>query len=341
MPLELEYEANGLASNEDELRSLICRHQPRWKTLSLWVHRFPFFDIFTGPPASGWASLSHLTLWSFNFIAIRDPSRLYDAVEKMTSLRRIVVNDHSAYKYTRRHGPIGLSELDILLYGALTDHQANLISSYPNLTTLTLILTSYTILELSDESHVILPSLLAFVLETPDLALLGHLTTPALHRLEIYNRSDKKYLTEPHNDAFSRFIDRCTSKLSSITLGGSMYELFIPWALPQLSNRPSITHLTLNLWPSSFTAILWKRVGKEAWFPNLRHLTVSLEAEKSIELGRMEALAAWLKQRQDMGTKGLECLTLHNRSQNLAFPYDLFKDVRLGRLCVMIRLGSK
>jgi hypothetical protein len=284
--------------------------------------------------------LSDLSLWSFDFIAIAGEERLklYDAVANMASLRRIVISDHFDYEYSRRYGPIGLVELQIHPDGVFNAHQANLISSYPNLISLTLIISRSTELRLPNDFHLTLPSLSTFVLETYDLALLDYLTMPALACLEVHDESDKAYLIDTDDEGISRFLNRCTSKLTSITLKGSTYESFIAWALPQLSNRPSITHLTLNMWPSFLTDIPWKEDGRENWFPNLRHLTVSLEAEQSIELGRMQALATWLKQRVDLGVKGLEGLTVHNRSPNLTFPYESFEDAGLGRLRVMVPL---
>jgi hypothetical protein len=294
---------------------------------------------FCQPPPSGWVNLSDLTLWSFDFRERQDLSRLCDALENMNSLCRITIHDHYAYEYPRRYGPIGLRELQFELDGAFTHHHTNLISFYPNLTSLTLIIPLDTDLGLPDAVHLNLHSLSILVLDTYDLAPLNYLITPALSHLEIRNRS--KMNIDPHDGVLSQFIDQCTSKLTSIALIGSTYETFILWALPQLSNQRSITHLILNMWPSAFTAIAWKRDGEESWFPNLRRLTISLEAEKRIELGRMEALSAWLKQRQALGEKGLECLTLHKCSQNLNFPYALFEHVMSGRLCVMVPLGSK
>jgi hypothetical protein len=188
-------------------------------------------------------------------------------------------------------------------------------------------------------SHLNLPSLSTFVVETDDLAVLDYLTTPALVRLEIHHKSDTDYLTNPYEDRFSQFLDRCTPTIKSITLdGGTYYDSFITWALPLLSNRPSITELTLNVWPISFACSRSEEDGKETWCPNLQHLTISLEAERSIEVGRMEALAAFLKGRQNQGLKGLKCLTLHNSSQKLDFPYESFKHVGVGRLSVMVPL---
>jgi hypothetical protein len=342
MPLELEYEENDPERIEETtaIRSLIWLYQHRWKRLSVCVDPWTFLDIIAGPPSSAWVTLSELSLWSFDFIAMAgvDRPRLYDAVENMTSLRRVAICDHFNYKYTRRYGPIGLVELKIYTDDVFNTHQANLIASYPNLITLTLIISQSTNLTLPDDFHLTLPSLSTFVLETYDLALLEYLTMPALARLEIDDKSEKEYLTDPHDDGISRFLKRCTSKLTSITLNCSTSDSFIAWALPQLSNRSSITHLTLNLWPSSFTSISSKDDGKENWLANLRHLTVSLETEKSIELARMAALAAWLRGREEQELNVLECLTVHNRLQALAFPYDTFERVGVGRLCVMVPL---
>jgi hypothetical protein len=338
MPLELEYVDNGPLRVEEtaSLRSLIWRHQPRWRSLLLWLEPRSFVSILAGPSSPSWVTLSELGLWSFDFIdaAEEDSARLYEAVENITSLRHIVVRDHDEYRYTRRYGPIGLRELEIHFDDVFTNHHANLISSYPNLVSLTLILHPHKRLTLS---HLILPALSIFVLETDNLAILDYLTTPSLARLEINNLSDKNYLTDPYEDRLSQFLDRCTPTLKSITLySRTYYDSFIIWALPFLSNRPRIAELTLNIWPISFAGSRSQEDGKETWCPNLQHLTIYLEEEKSIEVGRVEALAAFLKGRQDQGLKQLECLTVHDDLKYLACPSDSFNNVGLGRLCVMV-----
>ncbi|KAH6886704.1 hypothetical protein BKA70DRAFT_1410103 [Coprinopsis sp. MPI-PUGE-AT-0042] len=83
--------------------------------------------------------------------------------------------------------------------------------------------------------------------------------------------------------------------------------------------------------------------------PNLRQLTVSmgskrstgsLEATKDLEPKRMSDLAKFLAQREDRCQMGLERLIVHRRSGSIDFPHELFEDLDIGELRVMIDQGQ-
>ncbi|KAH6886671.1 hypothetical protein BKA70DRAFT_1464608, partial [Coprinopsis sp. MPI-PUGE-AT-0042] len=326
IPLELEYMDSGAllsmqSANRASLKALIQRHQPRWKFLSLCVSPDCFWDALFEPPLHDWINLHTVGLWSYDFMAVgaERASKGFDALEKMPSLRCLVVEDHDVFENTRRFGPVDLAELCFTV-DSFNINPANLICGYRSLTKLTIIIPSRHTIHLSSADHLALPSLLSFTCDTHGLKLFHHLTTPALSNLEIQLRCE----TVPHEDEFLRgFLARCTRALRSITLNSCGDDLFIGKVLPSLSNRPTLSHLTLDMWPSSVDTD--KHAEGKDYFPGLRDLTVSIGISDD-DLAQMKALAAFLVYREDFGLPTLERLDVHRRFGAIAFPYEMFND---------------
>ncbi|KAH6880341.1 hypothetical protein BKA70DRAFT_1447379 [Coprinopsis sp. MPI-PUGE-AT-0042] len=336
MPLELEYVDPHLRSMRDEekqaMTTLIRRHQTRWRYLSLFIESVNFREIFFEPPPSEWASLHTLALWTYDFIAMGEDRQTaaFDALEKLLSLQCLILKHDDAYGYTRHFGPIDLPEIH-LVFDAFDLGEAQLISAYSRLTKLVLVAESSSHFELPTDYRLTLTSLLSFSFDTYNLSLLHHLTTPALADLEIHLHFEGH---QPQNEFFASFVSRCTSQFRSLKLNSD--EEFIAKVLPSLSTQPSLTHLMLNIWPSAFETDPHSEHTDKEWCPSLRDLTVSIGLGGVVELERMKGLATFLSRREDFELPELEKLTVNRCSGAIAFPYELFDDLHLGELTVMV-----
>ncbi|KAH6886716.1 hypothetical protein BKA70DRAFT_1573887 [Coprinopsis sp. MPI-PUGE-AT-0042] len=320
IPLELEYLDPVVNSMRDEetaaMKNLIQRYQPRWKRLSLFIEPESFWDVFFDHPPSGWVNLHTLSLFVCDFIEVGAERAVQgvDALENMTSLQCLLLQDHAAHEFERRYGPIDLPELHISLDGFTID-QVLLISAYQRLTKLVLVAPPRFLLELSLDNHITLPSLSSLSYNTYDLSLLEYFTTPALAE-SLYSASLRP-----------RFICRDNTPL-------------IPFAvyliLPSLSERPDLNQITFDIWPFPNELSRFRKDSHPCWCPHLRELTVSIRSREAIELERVADLAAFLKRREELGLTPLESLTVHRCSGAVEFPYELFQDVSLGKLCVMV-----
>jgi hypothetical protein len=173
-------------------------------------------------------------------------------------------------------------------------------------------------------------SLLTFSYTFHNLSLLDHLTTPALVDLKLKPVSNAAKSWGP----LQPFLEQCTNALQTINL--SEVSL-IEDTLPKLYARPSITEIVANAWPSATLDLPAEDVS-EVWCPNLRELHVSIETEvDEDELGQMRALSVFLLKRQERGQAALRRLTIHKRSsRDVEFPYQLFEEIGLGVVCVMV-----
>ncbi|KAH6886638.1 hypothetical protein BKA70DRAFT_1334706 [Coprinopsis sp. MPI-PUGE-AT-0042] len=315
--LELEYEDFSVRHFEDKtvMESLIRRHQARWRRLSLSIESPCFMDIVPGLPSSNWLNLNTLALWFYDFVD-QDPgqfTKALNALDNITSLRRLSIQDSAVYEGIRRYGPINLAELHIDLDETFDINYSNFISSYPSLTKLTLNIPPYHDMEIPPGFHLTLPCLSTFVYHSSGFTLLDHLTTAALVDLEI---EIKQHRSDPENEILARFLTRCTSSLKSIALSSHPSESLMAQILPLFSIRQSVAKLTLDSWPPGFDRNTFPEDAENDWLPNLQELTVSIEWAGITE--RMESLAAYLQRR------------------DIEFPYDLFEDVQVGKLRVMV-----
>ncbi|KAH6886675.1 hypothetical protein BKA70DRAFT_1464612 [Coprinopsis sp. MPI-PUGE-AT-0042] len=279
--LELKYEDPVVSVVRDKevaaMKALIRRYQPRWRYLSLFIEPKCFWDAFLDHPTSDWTNLHTLKLCAFDFVPIiigQDVvSQGYDALEKIASLRRLIVEDHDDWEYTRRFGPIDVTELHITLDVFGID-QSRLISSYSSLTRLVLVapprLTSGPPLD----SPITLPTLLSFSYNTYNLFLLYHFTTPTLAELDIQLNSNLK---AQEALAVSAFLSRCSSPLRMFTLNSHTNGAFITNLLPALSIQPSLTHLNFDIWPENFNL---PKDKEHDWFCSLRDLTVCIRSHQ-------------------------------------------------------------
>ncbi|KAH6886647.1 hypothetical protein BKA70DRAFT_1444145 [Coprinopsis sp. MPI-PUGE-AT-0042] len=105
--------------------------------------------------------------------------------------------------------------------------------------------------------------------------------------------------------------------------------------LPGLPPLPNLTHLALEIWPFTKDNTFPEDVEKD-WCPNLRHLTVSFQSGNYVEEEQMASLAASLQRRQGWGRMELETLMIKKAARAEEFPYNLFENVRLGTLRVMV-----
>ncbi|KAH6887299.1 hypothetical protein BKA70DRAFT_1409681 [Coprinopsis sp. MPI-PUGE-AT-0042] len=341
MPLELEYldyTTSSMSSKDKEsMKALIHRYRHRWRYLSLCIDSQCFWECVLSPQAlsANWINLQALTLWIYD-ISILTPtqrSQALDSLAKLTSLERLLLEDHSSYKQTRPYGPVVLPELHISLDDVFATRHMVLIAGYPSLTSLTLIAEVSHELHLSARAHLTLPCLLKFSYTANDLALLRHITTPALVGLEIQMHS---HTDGAHNGTFlSEFITRCTHTLQSMILCSKNDASDLTKILPALPPLPSLTRLTLEIWPFTKDNTFPEDVEKN-WCPNLRHLTVSFRSGNYVEEEQMASLAASLKRRQGWGRMELETLTIQKAARAEEFPYHLFENVRLVTLLVMI-----
>ncbi|KAH6886643.1 hypothetical protein BKA70DRAFT_1334715 [Coprinopsis sp. MPI-PUGE-AT-0042] len=337
VPLELEYldpMVNSMSSEEvAAMNSLLQRYQARWRFLSLFIEPICFCDAFFDLPPSSWTNLHTLTLCTYDFVPLviseERAAQGYDALEKIPSLRTILVEDHDDYEFTRRFGPLDLAELHINFDIFRVDH-ARLITAYSSLTKLTLVAASGLATSLSLDQDITLPSLLFLSCNTHHLSVLDPFTTPALAELDI-QLSDDPYLYE--DVKISAFLGRCTSTLQTFTLNSYGNGAFVARVLPALSVLSSLSRLTLDKWPKDL-----QETEDQDWFRSLRELTVLTPSSDVFESERMVNLASFLRRREELGLVPLENLTIHRSSVAVAFPYALFDDLGIGKLRVMVPL---
>ncbi|KAH6886633.1 hypothetical protein BKA70DRAFT_1334678 [Coprinopsis sp. MPI-PUGE-AT-0042] len=336
IPLELEYvhpQATPMqVENLVAMKMVIRRHQTRWRWLSLFIYSVDLWDVFFDPSPSEWINLHTLKLWTYDLMAMLEEQNRQglDALEKIPSLRCLMLEHDDGYEFTKHVGPIDLAELHVNLD---TFHiaEAQLISAYSNLTKLVLVAGSYCSFILLPNYNLTLSSLTSFFFDAYNLSLLHHLTTPALVDFEIHLHSEE---VEPQKEFLAEFIARCTSALQSLTLNGN--EGFIAKVIPSLVTRPSLTLFTVNIWPSTLDSNTYLKEVEKEWCPRLRDLTISIGLGGAVELERMKGLVTFLSRREDFGLRELERLTVNRCSGAVEFPYELFRDVRLGKLRVMI-----
>ncbi|KAH6887309.1 hypothetical protein BKA70DRAFT_1573377 [Coprinopsis sp. MPI-PUGE-AT-0042] len=309
-------------------------YQPRWKRLSLFIEPESFWDVFFDHPPSGWVNLHTLSLFVCDFIEVGAERAVQgvDALENMTSLQCLLLQDHAAHEFERRYGPIDLPELHISLDGFTID-QVLLISAYQRLTKLVLVAPPRFLLELSLDNHITLPSLSSLSYNTYDLSLLEYFTTPALAELYIQLHCDPDSYAEI---ILPSFLSRCTRALRAFTLDSHSQGAFIASILPSLSERPDLNQITFDTWPFPNELSRFQKDSHPCWCPHLRELTVSIRSREAIELERVADLAAFLKRREELGLVALESLIVHRCSGAVEFPYELFQDVSIGKLRVMV-----
>ncbi|KAH6887290.1 hypothetical protein BKA70DRAFT_1573365 [Coprinopsis sp. MPI-PUGE-AT-0042] len=339
IPLELDYgDSSALQSGRNAaLARLVQRHHSRWKYLCLCVSPECFWDVILSSPSTDWNNLQILTLWIFDFhdLTPAQCSQRLDALENFTSLRRLYLNDYSVHTHKRPYGPFTLPELHIQLDDIFAPHHMHLISAYTSLTRLVLEGCVDYKLRLSPENHLSLPSLLDLSYTGYDLTFLQYLTASSLTTLDIHLDPGIEHPGDRCR-ILSQFLKRCTNTLHSILLDSGFSTLAIAGILPALLVRPSVTHLTLDAWPSDLEMDASPAHAENDWCPNLQELTVSFQSGDNVELERMAALAAFLRRRKDSGYTELEMLTIRKGAGAAQFPYDLFENVRLGKLRVMI-----
>ncbi|KAH6887305.1 hypothetical protein BKA70DRAFT_1235856 [Coprinopsis sp. MPI-PUGE-AT-0042] len=316
------------------MKTLIRRYQSRWQLLSLSIDPESFWDVFFDHPPTAWINLHTISLYGYDFLAVASErvAQGLDALEKLHSLRCILLEDCEGYEFTRQFGPLDLQTLHINFDVFGTD-QAHLIAAYPYLTTLNLVAPPHLRPELSLQDHITLPFLLSLSYNTYGLSLLDHFTTPALAELHIQLNCDPN----PYADIIlASFLLRCTSALQVFTLNGDSQEAFITKVLPSLSERPDLTQITFDVWPFPNKLSRFQKDSHPCWCPHLQELTVSIRSQAAIELERMADLAAFLKRREELGLVALEGLTVHRCSGAVEFSYELFQDVKVGKLRVMV-----
>jgi hypothetical protein len=340
--LELHYSSfrRHLLRSEDRtfFGSLIQQYQPRWRALSIFIEDFCFLDLITILPSSNWTSLDRLVLWPDDFRRL-DPvfrhlrpakiANVFDTLERLTSIRQLVVEHQVECEYTRRYGHANITELDMNILRNFEIRHSRFISSYPNLTRLTL---KVCYAEPPPGIHLTIRSLLRLTYIGDNLHLLNHFTTPALCGLQIRIKSNRVHAEAPLID----FLSRCTSSLTAVTIDSHPADSFITHIFPALSIQPSLTSLTLDSWPLELEGVLGD-LEKE-WCPNLQELVISIGWVGMAQIDRIEALAAFLSRREDFGLRQLERLTIHRGHKDVDFPYHFFEGVPCGKLAVMVPL---
>jgi F-box-like len=343
-PLELEYcnyRSVGLEDEEESVKACIHRYQSRWRFLLLdggpdWI-----WGVLFGPPVtpSLWATLDSIELFTFDFfnfgfdqeMPLRT-AKAFDALELMPTLRRVLLRDCEEYVFTRQFGPTDLPELHMQLYD-FDSEQVELLRAYPNLTRLALVGRPSMSVDLWPD-HLYLPSLLSFSYDVYDqnLSLLWYMTTPALIELDIRLKGERGVYVE----YFTKFLEGCSDTLESFTLDSQSQGWLVAGTLPSLS-RQGVLSITVDIWPlPSEPASVWD--SKEFLCVSLRDLTVSMKCGDASMLERMASLRSFLLRRQELGLTPLKSLTVHRALGAMDFPYELFKDVSVGRLCVMVPL---
>jgi hypothetical protein len=340
LPLELHLEELSATSGDvkanDALRAFIRRYEHRWGFLSFCLIPNDLWDVLFQPPSLNMGSLHTFKLWAYDFMKVGDERARHGLIElqKMPALRCIIVQDVDQYRYLEQYGPATLDELHIYL-DFFSIEQARLISSYRNLTTLALLRPKA--LLISPEAHFRWPAVTSFTFETGNLNLLDHLTIPHLENLILRLNPALDRGLDRQPEVLSDFLARsCSRTLKSFTLDSHSDEAFISRVLPTLASLLHLTHLDLDLWPFEQEMAALGEKHREEWFTNLRNMTISMPFGDVRTVERMEGLADFLLRREDFGVAQLETLTVHRRRGAADFPYDSFKEVRVGKLSVMV-----
>jgi hypothetical protein len=350
--LDLEY-TNLAASNHpdreiDLLRALIRRFQSQWWRLEVFLeYNYHVWDTILDLPRSRWENLQFLKILpeDFDDFVMDGPTsaKVLDVLESgIPSLRTLFLqlDEASHREFERRIGPVGLQELRISVpdFGI---QEARLISTYARLTTLVLESSSTRI----DNQGITLPSLSSFTYQAHDLSILALFTTPTLKTcnitlLALPKRDDPPPVETP---ALARFLECCTSSLKSLTLDskhGPIGECLGADLLRFLSDHQLLTHITFKVWPVFFTEGFLRRIDTpKKMCPRLRDLTVSMTSEDSwFAMERMANLAAFVSHRERLGMAPLDRLTVKRLPGAIEFPYELFKDLVISKLQVMVSL---
>ncbi|KAH6886691.1 hypothetical protein BKA70DRAFT_97944 [Coprinopsis sp. MPI-PUGE-AT-0042] len=342
IPLELEYEDERLDRDwvqsgiKDSMKALIRRHQTQWRYLSLNIESSCFWDIILDPPSTGWDNLHTLQLWSLDIEAFysEKSSKIFNTLDNMASLRRLILEGAFDVGPTKRWGPNSITELHINIFIHFGSCHSCLLLSYANLTTLILAVPPDLVPLLSEDDHISLPALLTFTHKASDFYLLRHFTTPKLVTLDIclHPVADG----DKHTSFLSAFLTRCDGSLQSFLLSSHSNPSLITCILPSLLNRASLKNVTFDLWPSVLDIGASLKDREKDWCPNLRVLSVGIRSSDAVELERMEALAKFLKRREEWGRTALETLIVQKGPAAIEFPYGPFETVRLGKLQVLV-----
>jgi F-box-like len=341
LSLDLEYQdwGRGIIIDRASLKSLLQRYQSRWRRLSIDMRDESFLDVIADLPSSEWLSLDTLSLWRLDLQAhgADEDSQALDALDRITSLRRLHLESPTYHAHSRRYGPIHLAELQITIGEAFSANHSSLISSYASLSQLTLVVDRRSGGDPAPGAHLLLPSLLVFAYHGPDLVPLQYFTAPALVDLtvDLTGRRIGSERMEGERESFKGFLTRCTDSLKSLTLRESTSPSFIAHAIPLLSIRPSIERVTVGEWPNHTENKNFEEEERH-WCPGLRQLSVLIDGTAESQLNRLEGLAALLKRREACGLPKLETLIIRRKDQDGEFPHDLFEDVGVGKVSVLV-----
>jgi F-box-like len=334
------------------LQQLFQLHQSRWSYLWISLNTpSDFWDIFLGVPhGSGWSNLREIRLFSYDLAESDDidvglAKRGLIALQSMTSVQRLSMTCVNSIPDGRMPSHPDLPELHLdFEWTALTPSWGKLISAYLNLQKLVLREPNrYNAnpVQLEPGYLVTLPRLTSFSIAGTTLALLPHFSTPNLKSLTIGIISDPSRCN-PSN--LAPFLERCTDALTSV-------EMYHEQAAARncitdmtllLVARPSITKLSLDAW--NFTPEYLPEEDVPAnWCPNLRQLTVRvasvwsmMEKAGEVQKRQLKALALSLTARNKGGGRRLETLTVRRRFQNSNFPYKLFEQSGVDKICVTV-----
>jgi hypothetical protein len=344
-PLELEFVEESISKEHrrlgDAFEAFIQRYQHRWRFLSLRLDPSSWWDVLFRPPSLNWSSLQTVKLWAYHLTKAGDEEtrNVFLELQKMPALRCIIVEDDTDLTFQERYSLavrqdiyFFVEELHLILDNFHISH-GRIISSYQNLTTL--IVAHLQPVSLRTEDHFDWPTVSSFTLGADHLTLLNHLTIPNLVKLAIqltpiFKESDRD------SRILSGFLARSdTYALRSVTIDCNWDEKFLAKALPTLANIPKLEHLDLSKWPSDWAMAFARETSKEDWFPSLKRMTISMGFH-DLEVQRMKELAVFLRRRGDFGLAELKALTVHRRRRAAEFPYELFKDVGVAKISVMV-----
>jgi F-box-like len=340
-PLELDFVDQRTADMSSQankaMMGLILRHQSQWRYLSLFINTEDYWDMVSSAPPSRWSNLHCLCVWTYDCMYMEEEkeSQGLDALDNITSLRRLVLNHAGYYEYTRRIGPVGLPELQIHL-DMFAVSECSLISTYSTLTKLTLVSSASCSFESSPNYHLTLNSLTHFSFDTYDLSLLCFLTAPSLTNLNVQVRHMQRRV---EHASLTKFLSRCANQLTTFALYGDMENDIVAHVLPSLSAQPCLTHLSVDKWLSPLETGSMETL-KTDWCPNLEDLDISLRGKDQLhgQQESIELLVAFLTGRQGLGLPPLERLTIRRDPDAIDFPYESFENIQLRELRVLVPL---
>ncbi|KAH6886661.1 hypothetical protein BKA70DRAFT_1236344 [Coprinopsis sp. MPI-PUGE-AT-0042] len=326
IPLELHlvYISYKGTPNEDyaTFSNLIIRYQSRWKALLICGAGRCLWDSFNNAPSTGWTNLQKLSIWTRSLV---DGSRKagLQVLQACTSIQSTLLQHLQLFVFSEpvvRPADIGfISTYAHLRTLHLTMHQARVKASESSTTMITL--------QCLELLH----------MTCSELVLLNHLNTPALSKLTLR----LVYSNPKAQDTIVRsFLDRNT-KVHSVSLCGSWKTT--AWMLPTLSDRPNLSKVTIEPLQNVLyvDGLLPDASWWNTWCPNLRELKLVVVSKGSIgeDEGQMKILtwfAAVLKRRIDWGHKRLVRLVFKCDSSMTSFPYELFGDLDIGEICVIV-----